>query len=73
MAIGHRDSDESGSGGGGCGLVAGVDSSVHQELATAEVLRLLGIRVRKESHGLSGAGGGAHELGREKRKKKLPI
>jgi len=69
--MGHRDGDESGSGGGGCGLVAGVDGGVRQELAMAEVLRLLGVRVCKESRRLSGAGGGAYKLGREKRKQKV--
>ena len=55
--MGYRDGDESSSGGGGCGLVVGVDGGVCQELATAEVLQLLGVRVRKESRGLSGVGG----------------
>ena len=38
-------------------------------LATAWMLRFLGVRVRREARGLSGAGGRAHELGKKKKKK----
>ena len=41
---------------------------MHQYLATAWMLRLLGVRVRREMCRLSGAGGRAHEL----RKKTQP-
>jgi len=40
-------------------------------LATAWVLRILGVRACREAHGLSGVGSGAHELGGKKRKNKV--
>ena len=50
--------------------MAGVDGGVCRELVTARVLRLLGVRARREVRGLSG-GGRAHELGKKERKKAI--
>ena len=46
---------------------------VHRYLATAWMARFLGVRVRREARGLSGAGGAAHELGKKKKKHDLLI
>ena len=51
--------------GGGCG---GWCSS---RLATVWALQILGVRARREAHGLSGVGSGAHKLGGKKRKNKV--
>ena len=44
---------------------------VHQGLAMAWVLQLLGARMRREVHSLSGAGGGAHKVRGKKNEKRV--